>query len=160
MRYLNNSFSVIWALATCLLLAINVDAQSAEVTVKFKVNQKDVEVRKFDVSIFDPSGTVKLLELETKDNKILVSEKVANYEKFEIHISFDKYKLVLIDAGKNYFDYDWTIDAVDPLPDVDMKVDSNSSMRRLKGMFFVNYNMPNSDGGFVEVVKMYEDCRD
>ena len=156
MKFSNNKCRIVSLFLSFFLFGMEVFAQTSEVKVVFKVNQKEIEVKEFKVSIFESGGKIKLLDLKTKDNKIVVPSEIANSEKFEIHISFDKYELVLLNANKYYFDYEWIIDAVDPPPNNTVENKSECPNKKLKMLYFVNYKPPNSEGGFVEVIKIYE----
>ncbi len=92
------------------------NAQTPEVRVIFKVNEKTVEVPSFTATIFDPGSKKTLFELETTEDGLMkVPKGLANVPKFDVEIAFLKYDLRFPDFTIGHMDNEWVIDVSDPV---------------------------------------------
>lgn len=137
-----------------LLLASGVFAQTPEVNVIFKINGEEIKVQDFKVSIFEKGSSIKIKDLETKDNTIIVPSEFSNCENFDVQVFFNKYKLTFPDFNKHHFNNEWVIDVTDPINQT-VKSQNRGQKKKLIKQYSITFHPLNEEGAY-QLIEIYE----
>lgn len=129
-------------------------AQTPEVKVIFKLNGEEIKVQDFKVSIFEKESNVKIKDLETKDNIIIVPSEFNNCENFDVRVFFNKYKLTFPDFTKSHFNNEWILDVTDPINQT-VKSKNKGQKKKLIKQYSITFHPLNEESAY-QLIEIYE----
>lgn len=148
MAFEKYSFSLLFiALFVAVALTGRVSSQGDRINIVFTENGNPKQIEGLRVEILSPSRNEVLYDLETSDDIVTVAPDLKSIEKFDVRLTFDRFRLILPNLNVKHFDNKWIIDIRNRVPKSERR---SREMKKLGcddlRVFRVDFNPKNTEG--------------
>jgi len=143
-KFLNIS---VWLLLSLFVFQLGlVYAQTSQIKVIFKVDEKEIEVCNYQVFISDPKNKIEPIYLQTNKDIILVPSNIKEYSGVNVRIIFGEYDLKFYNIDPTLFNREWVVGVKKPPFEEDEEIPEEISNKKLKMIYYINFHPQDSEG--------------